>query len=270
MIKRTATKSPKKVDAPGLFIDLECETKHLEQSLQSWNEDLLIIARGLENCERAVRNELTLASSDLGKEYNTAHTKMTRLNKAVESTQKKLNKIQTEFEKKILTPSRNGEFASQSQAVLDEIAENTRKITLMSATNKSAMDEIIERSSDYTRRLAMLETSINELCLPEELEDASKASVKLTERIEAICTATAALDQGTTRSASDTQKLEKPLLQLYAAQQRRTELLDQMKINLGMTTLIPSVGTTTASSTGEASSQGTGTKSPKPTVTVSA
>jgi len=238
--------SPSKVNladtASRLIIGFDSKIKNLELDFKAYNQQLEPIALSIEKIEKVTSNLLAIKSSELHKEFLETHTVLTRLNKAAEATHKEFHKLQTDFSKKLQDPLLKGDFDKETKSVLDDIKSQVKKIEATFTIYKKVLEEIVDKCQSYMKRLLGVENLVNKICLPDQLEEASKINEKLNERFKTICEETALLQLGPNPQQFDPNKIQHSFLQLFNAHIKGGQLLDQIqkKIPIPPTTLLKS------------------------------
>lgn len=239
MKKSLTPRSPNKDNALKISFEflneVELNTKNLSFDLKIWTEALIILALNIDKFDKVIQKTVAMNSQELAKECTETQTKLSKMKKVMETKQKALNKLQTDFEKKLVTPMEKGDFNALKIETLNEVKENIRKIQEGNATNHKALNIVIEKSIEYTRRLVVLEDSINKICLPDEMEKTAELNEKLVKRLMLLCEVTSKSQQTPENSTSTCEpNLEKSFLHLYTEHQKEKALLTLIQKNINV------------------------------------
>lgn len=239
-MKTTKTKnSPKKANIADTshrtFLTIEFYKQNLLQDVKNWNEQLTSLELNLDRIEKACRQELEMKPQELSKEFLSTQTKIAKINKEIENSQKQANKSQVKFETKILEPFSQNKFSNQSQTALDETKVNIEKTQALFTSCKELTSPVTDRCINVTKRLNNIEDNVNNMCLSNDVDEAVKINSKLNERMEIICKETAIFLEQNASQTFDPKKISGTFLQLYKAHQDGEKLLDQIQKNLHIT-----------------------------------
>jgi len=224
-----------------MVLAIEFKKQSLMQDIKNWNEQLASLEFSIDKIEKAVKKELVIKSQELSKEFSSSQAKIKKLNHEIEVAQKQFNKAQVEFETKLLEPFSKGKFNNQERAHLEEAAENINKIQDIFKACEQLRQPVVEKSLDYTKRLAKIESTVHKICLPDEIEEAVKTNNKLNERIKAIYEETSGFSESPDPEQYDSKTVSTNLLQLYSTLREEKKLLKKIQENLHIVENAPSL-----------------------------
>ncbi len=235
MKRNQKTRSPKKElahkNSSQILNELEHQAKNMAFELKGWEESLTILEANIVKFERVAQKTIIMDSPDLVKEFSDTQSKLIKVNKEIESTQKAFNKLQSNFEKKLVTPMAVGDYNGLAASVLAEIQENIQKTTAGFESSFRTLNTVLAKSTEYTRRLALLEESINKICLPDAMEKTAELNEKLTKRLVFLCEVTTSPEQQQGAVSCDP-NLRKSFLNLYTAHCKEDALLARIQKNI--------------------------------------
>ncbi|HXH55293.1 MAG TPA: hypothetical protein VNK03_06085 [Gammaproteobacteria bacterium] len=243
MKKSPNTKTPKKDEVHKksckLQNELECTTKDFALDLKSWEESLTILGAHIDRIDKVVQKTATMTPQELSKEFSDTQLKLDKLKTKMEAQQKGFNLFQTKFEKTLAEPIKTVAFNGLKEETLKEVRENIQTIQVGITTNTQALNGVVEKSMEYTRKLILLEESVIKICLPDEMEKADKLNDSLMKRLTALCEMTAP-----TQLPEDAPPKEAPLSvdsglvksfsHLYIEHKNGKALLKRIKENMGI------------------------------------
>lgn len=228
-------RSPKKElalkNSSQILNELELNAKNMAFELKGWEESLAILSISIDKFEKVAQKAINMDSPELVKEFSDTQSKLTKVNKEMENTQKTFNKLQSNFEKKLLTPMDTGEYNGLNANVLGEIRENIQKTKAGFESGFRTLNTVLAKSTEYTRRLALLEEGINKICLPDAMEKTVQLNEKLTKRLVFLCEVTASPEQSQDAASCDP-NLKKSFLNLYTAHCKEDALLARIQKNI--------------------------------------
>jgi len=241
MKKSPKTKTPKKDEAHKksckLQNELECSTKDFALDLKSWGESLTVLGANIDKIDKAIQKTVTMTPQELSKEFADTQLKLDRIKTKMEAQQKAFNLFQTKFEKTLVEPLKTDVFNGLKEETLKEVRENIEKIQAGITANTQALNAIVEKSMDYTRKLILLEESVAKICLPDEMEKADKLNDSLMKRLNTLCEMTAPTllpEDAAPKEASlpVDSGFAKSFLHLYAEHQQGEALLARIQKNM--------------------------------------
>lgn len=195
MKKTPKAKTPKKDEAHNksckLQNELECSTKDFALDLKSWGESLTILGANIEKIDKVIQKTATMTPQELSKEFSDTQLKLDRIKAKMEAQQKAFNAFQTKFEKTLAEPLKTGVFNGLPEDMLQKTRTNIATIQVGITANTQALNVIVEKSMEYTRKLILLEESVTKICLPDEMDRTDKLNDNLMKRLTALCEMTA-------------------------------------------------------------------------------
>lgn len=195
MKKTPKAKTPKKDEVHKksckLQNELECSTKDFALDLKSWEESLTILGANIDKIDKVIQKTATMTPQELSKEFSDTQLKLDRIKTKMEAQQKAFNLLQTKFEKTLAEPLKTGVFNGLKEDVLKAVCENIQTIQAGIAANTQALNAVVEKSMEYTRKLILLEESVTKICLPDEIDRTDKLNDSLMKRLTALCEMTA-------------------------------------------------------------------------------
>ncbi len=195
MKKTPKAKTPKKDEAHKksckLQNELECSTKDFALDLKSWEESLTVLGVNIDKIDKVIQKTTTMPPQELSKAFSDTQLKLDRLKSKMEAQQKAFNLFQTKFETTLAEPLNTGAFNGLTAETLMQIRENVNKTQTGILANTQALNLVIEKGLEYTRKLVLLEESVIKICFPDEVDKADKLNDRLMERLTALCEMTA-------------------------------------------------------------------------------
>lgn len=158
--------------------------------------------------------------------------KIQKINKNVESPQKRLNKLQTDFDKKLLTPHSKGEFSSLNPEELGKVTHCIEEIQQSLNANKQLLDGIITQCQTYTQKLSICEPTVHKIRFSDEIEEVAQINAALNARIEKLCQETSLFHSSPNPTQYDPKKVEQTVLHLFSTHRKGEQLLSQIQKNL--------------------------------------
>jgi len=240
MKKTPKAKTPKKDEAHKksckLQNELECITKDFALDLKSWGESLTVLGANIDKIDKVIQKTTTMPPQELSKEFSDTQLKLDRIKAKMEAQQKNFNAFQTKFEKTLAEPLKTGIFNGLVEDMLKETRENIETIQAGIAANTQALNAVVEKSMEYTRKLIFLEESVTKICLPDEMERTDKLNDHLMKRLNALCemTAPTQLPNAVSKEASlpVDPGLAKSFSHLYAEHKYGKALLKRIQQNM--------------------------------------
>ncbi len=240
MKKLQKTKTPKKDDvlkkSCKLQNELECSTKDFELDLKFWSESLSLLGVNIDNIDKVIQKTVTMTPQELSKEFSDTQLKLDRIKVKMEVQQKAFNAFQTKFEKTLTEPLTTGVLNGLSTEVLTQIRENIKKIQAGITTNTQNLNTVIEKSTEYTRKLVLLENSVTQICLPSKVAEADTLNDRFMKCLTALCEITAASQLSQAEQPKEPlpcdPNLAKSFLHLRAQHREGETLLTQLQKNM--------------------------------------
>lgn len=241
MKKSAKAKTPKKEEAHKksctLKNDLECSTKNFALDLKSWTESLTTLDANIEQIDKVIQKTATMTPQELSKAFSDTQSRLDRIKTKIEAQQKTFNAFQTKFETTLAVPLKTGSFNGLKEEVLKEVRENIAIIEAGITANTQSLNVVAEKSVEQTRKLVLLEESVIEICLPDEVEKIDKLQDKLIKYLTTLCEMTAPTKLPENEAAQKAtvtrnEKLKKPFLQAYAQHCEATKLFELIRKNI--------------------------------------
>jgi len=239
MKKAAKVKTPKKEEAHKksckLQNELECSTKDFALDLDSWQKSLIILGINIDKIDKVIQKTATMTSQELSKEFSDTQLKLDRMKTKMEAQQKAFNTFQTHFEKTLAEPLKTGVFNGLDEKTLKEVRENIEKIQTGIAANTQALNTVVEKSMEYTRKLILLEESVTKICLPDKMGAADNLNARLMKCLTELCEITAPTqlpEEAPPKEAPVDPSLKESFLHLYSEHHKGEALLAGIQKNL--------------------------------------
>ncbi len=245
MKKSAKAKTPKKEEAHKksckLKNELECSTKDFALDLKSWTESLTALDANVDQIDKVIQKTAIMTPQELSKVFSDTQSKLDRIKIKIEAQQKTFNAFQTKFETTLAAPLKTDAFNGLKEEMLKEVHENIAAIEAGMRANTQKLNGVAEKSMEQTRKLVLLEESVTEICLPDEIEKIDKLlKDKLIKHLTALCEMTVPTklpenEAAKEASATRNEKLKKPFLQAYRQHCEATKLFELIRKNIRIT-----------------------------------
>jgi hypothetical protein len=223
--------------------ELECNTKDFALDLKSWTESLTVLGAHIDQIDKVIQKTATMTTQELSKAFSDTQLKLDKIKTKMEAQQKAFNIFQTKFEKTLTEPLNTGVFNGLTADVLMQIRENVKKTQAGIIANTQALNVVIDKGIEYTRKLVGLEESVTNICLPDEVDKTDKLNDSLMKRLTALCEMTAPTQLPQAAPPKEPlpcdPNIAKSLLHLCAEHRRGETLLTQLQKNMRVPMLIP-------------------------------
>ncbi len=233
---RKTSLSPKKGDLIDVSNRMVCtaeyESNILEADLKVWEEQFLQLEHGTLVLEKIVGNPNITSNPELNKIFANCNSMIEKVQKQITATRKHFNKLQLDFDKKLLAPYAKASVSSQPASMADPIKLNVDKIQECINAKKQVLDTVSDQCNAYTNRLAIVEPTIYKICLSDEIESTAKILEKLNTKMELLCKETAQFHIGANPAQNNPEKINGSILQLYNMHKKGDQLLECIQKNL--------------------------------------